>query len=57
MKGIFKISLDQAFVRDPTSELSSLLLSLGWSEETMLELQWAGTVTAKKTKEERSRRS
>lgn len=29
MKDIFKISLDQAFVRDPTSELSPLLLSLG----------------------------
>lgn len=29
MKDIFNIFLDQAFVRDPTSELSPLLLSLG----------------------------
>lgn len=50
MKDIFKISPDQVFVRDPTSELSSLLLSLGWSGETMLELQWAGTVLLRKPK-------
>lgn len=53
MKDIFKISLDQAFVRDPTSELSPLLLSLGGAGG------YNGVTVGRteKTKEERSRRS